>query len=173
MAALWPCFIPVTFAPHSITLHIQLKLHVLTVRTSIAVPWFAGVQQRFMPSRNSKYQLHGAGLVLRRRWLLSYSRMSQYFTVTPLPLVSVPNQMNSVLNTPSYLSIANRFEVFTAVTMKNAVFWDVTPLATCKNRRFGRMYRLHYQGEKNQGARNNVSSKYQPNTQRVSVASYC
>jgi hypothetical protein len=31
-----------------------------------------------------------------------------------------------------------RFEVFTAVTMKNGVFWDVTPCGSCKNRRFGR-----------------------------------
>jgi hypothetical protein len=30
-----------------------------------------------------------------------------------------------------------RFEVFTAVTMKNAVFWDVTPCRSCVNRRFG------------------------------------
>jgi hypothetical protein len=30
-----------------------------------------------------------------------------------------------------------RFEVFTAVTKKNAVFWDVTPCGSCKNRRFG------------------------------------
>jgi hypothetical protein len=30
-----------------------------------------------------------------------------------------------------------RFEVFTAVTMKNGVFWDVTPFDSCKNRRFG------------------------------------
>jgi hypothetical protein len=30
-----------------------------------------------------------------------------------------------------------RFEVFTAVTMKNGVFWDVTPCGFCKNRRFG------------------------------------
>jgi hypothetical protein len=30
-----------------------------------------------------------------------------------------------------------RFEVFTAVTMKNGVFWDVTPCGSCKNRRFG------------------------------------
>jgi hypothetical protein len=28
-----------------------------------------------------------------------------------------------------------RFEVFTAVTMKNDVFWDVTPCGFCKNRR--------------------------------------
>jgi hypothetical protein len=31
-----------------------------------------------------------------------------------------------------------RFEVFTAETMKNGVFWDVTPCGSCKNRRFGR-----------------------------------
>jgi hypothetical protein len=31
-----------------------------------------------------------------------------------------------------------RFEVFMAVTMKNAVFLDVIPCGSCKNRRFGR-----------------------------------
>jgi hypothetical protein len=30
-----------------------------------------------------------------------------------------------------------RFEVFTAVTLKNGVFWDVTPCGSRKNRRFG------------------------------------
>jgi hypothetical protein len=30
-----------------------------------------------------------------------------------------------------------RFEVSTAVTMKNVVFCDVTPCGSCKNRRFG------------------------------------
>jgi hypothetical protein len=29
-----------------------------------------------------------------------------------------------------------RFEVSTAVTMKNGVFWDVTPCGSCKNGRF-------------------------------------
>jgi hypothetical protein len=47
-----------------------------------------------------------------------------------------------------------RFEVFTAVTMKNAVFWDVTSCGSCKNRRFEGTYRLHYQCEKKQRARN-------------------
>jgi hypothetical protein len=52
------------------------------------------------------------------------------------------------------------FEVFAAVTMKSAVFWDVTPFDWCKNqrlvgtfrfhqpsknRRFGRTYCLHRQ----------------------------
>jgi hypothetical protein len=32
---------------------------------------------------------------------------------------------------------AVRFEVFTAVTMKNGVFWDVTSCGSCKNRCFG------------------------------------
>jgi hypothetical protein len=30
-----------------------------------------------------------------------------------------------------------RFEAFTAVTMKNGVFLDVTPCGSCKNRLFG------------------------------------
>jgi hypothetical protein len=30
-----------------------------------------------------------------------------------------------------------RFEVFTAVTMKNGVFWNITPCGSFKNRRFG------------------------------------
>jgi hypothetical protein len=40
------------------------------------------------------------------------------------------------------------FEVFTAVTVKNADFWDVVPCRSCVNRRFGGMYRLHLQGRK-------------------------
>jgi hypothetical protein len=31
--------------------------------------------------------------------------------------------------------------------MKNAVFWDVTPCGSCKNRRFGGTYRLHHQDD--------------------------
>jgi hypothetical protein len=53
---------------------------------------------------------------------------------------------------------ACKIEVFTAVTMKNAIFWDVMLCVSCKNRRFGGMYCHHHQGNKNQRARNNVSS---------------
>jgi hypothetical protein len=42
-----------------------------------------------------------------------------------------------------------------AVTMKNTVFWDVTPCDSCKSRRFGGTYRFHHQGDKNRRARNN------------------
>jgi hypothetical protein len=41
-----------------------------------------------------------------------------------------------------------RFEVFSAVTMKKAVFWDVAA-CRCVNRRFGGTYRLHLQGRSN------------------------
>jgi hypothetical protein len=43
-------------------------------------------------------------------------------------------------STPSNIAICMqfvRFEVFTAVTMKNGVFLVVTPCGSCKNRRFG------------------------------------
>jgi hypothetical protein len=51
-------------------------------------------------------------------------------------------QLNAKANEPV------RFEVSTAVIMKKLVFWDVTSCGSCKNQRFGRMYRLHYQDER-------------------------
>jgi hypothetical protein len=47
-----------------------------------------------------------------------------------------------------------RFEVFTAVIMKNAVFWDVAPCRYFVNRRFGGTYHLHLQGIRNPRAMN-------------------
>jgi hypothetical protein len=41
------------------------------------------------------------------------------------------------------------FEVITAVTVKNAVFWDAAPCKSCKNRRFRGMYRFDLQGRRN------------------------
>jgi hypothetical protein len=40
--------------------------------------------------------------------------------------------------------------------MKNGVFWDVTPCGSCKNRSFGRTYRLHDLSDKNRWTKNNV-----------------
>jgi hypothetical protein len=51
-----------------------------------------------------------------------------------------------------------RFEVSTAVTMKNTISYYETPCGHCKNRCLGGHYRLHHQGGKNQRARNNVAS---------------
>jgi hypothetical protein len=46
--------------------------------------------------------------------------------------------------------------------MNNAVFLDVTPHESCKNRCFGGFYFLHHQGEENQRARKKfvVTSKW-------------
>jgi hypothetical protein len=65
------------------------------------------------------------------------------------------------------------FEVSTAVTMKNAVFWDVAPCRSCEmNQRFGVTYCLHLQ-DKNQWARNRreqVDSDYIPEKKLFIVA---
>jgi hypothetical protein len=45
-----------------------------------------------------------------------------------------------------------------AVTMKNAVLWDVMLCGSCKKRHFGGTYRLYHQDERNQQARNSISS---------------
>jgi hypothetical protein len=45
--------------------------------------------------------------------------------------------------------------------LKNAVFSNVSPRGSCKNRRFGATSRLNHQEEKNRRVRNNFSSKYQ------------
>jgi hypothetical protein len=47
-----------------------------------------------------------------------------------------------------------RFEIFTAVTMKNDVFCDVTPCDSYKNRRVGGTQRLLHQGDENRRTRN-------------------
>jgi hypothetical protein len=47
-----------------------------------------------------------------------------------------------------------RFEVFTVVTMMNAVFWDMAPFRYFVNRRFGGTYRFHLQGISNPRAMN-------------------
>jgi hypothetical protein len=53
------------------------------------------------------------------------------------------------------------FEVFTAVTMKNAVFWGVAPCRCDRlNRRFGGSYRLYLQGRKIRERRTSVPNYY-------------
>jgi hypothetical protein len=45
------------------------------------------------------------------------------------------------------ITVIVTFEVFTAVTVMNNVFWDVTMRGSCKNRRLRETYILHHQGE--------------------------
>jgi hypothetical protein len=51
--------------------------------------------------------------------------------------VRTSQETHYVSTTESSQLMLCKFEVFTAVTMKNAVFWDVTLFGSCKNRRFG------------------------------------
>jgi dolichol kinase len=52
------------------------------------------------------------------------------------------------------------FEVLTAVVMKSAIFWDITPCSPLKvNRRFGGTCLLHLQGRRISRARNERESR--------------
>jgi hypothetical protein len=51
-----------------------------------------------------------------------------------------------------------RLEVFTVVTVKNAIFCDVMPCGSCKKEG---TYCLYHQGGNNQQARNNMKNDYQ------------
>jgi hypothetical protein len=47
-------------------------------------------------------------------------------------------ELRKLLNTGTNVNVnIVRFEVFTAVTMKNGVFWYVMPRGSCKNQSFG------------------------------------
>jgi hypothetical protein len=79
---------------------------------------------------------------------------------------------------PHYCSTLNyfvRFEVVTAMTMKNVVFWDVTPCGCCMNRRFGGTYRFHHQGDKNRRGRKMLaaSSNRSTGNYETIVIPYC
>jgi hypothetical protein len=54
--------------------------------------------------------------------------------------------------------------------MKNCVFLDVTPRGSCKNRRFGGTYHLHYHGDK---SRLTLIFSHSISSQLASAASYC
>jgi hypothetical protein len=81
----------------------------------------------------------------------SYSSMKvgQFFTSR---VIGDFSRMDSVTWSVCLMQPCNVLSFF-----KNVIFWDVTPHASCKNRRFGGSYRLHHQDDKNRQARN-VSS---------------
>jgi hypothetical protein len=72
-----------------------------------------------------------------------YNSKAYYDVHKSQSLDSILSQLIS--STSSHLV---RFEAFTAVAMKNVVFWDVELCRSCVNRRFGGTYRLHLQGRK-------------------------
>jgi hypothetical protein len=94
----------------------------------------------------------------------SYRRenLKSYISITEITFVHthyyqphVPEEMYVVVVHANKSNFV-RFEVSTAVTMKNGVFWDVTPCGSCKNRCFGGTWLLLHQGDKS-WTRNNTS----------------
>jgi hypothetical protein len=69
-----------------------------------------------------------------------YIRLKAYYSMDPVCCC------NSSMYTPLHTtekSITNvRVEVFSAESMKNGVFWVVTPCGSCKNRRLGGTWHL-------------------------------
>jgi hypothetical protein len=70
--------------------------------------------------------------------------MEKYVYISQLfypPVTSPPNPfyLSSSWACFNFLAISRvaRLVVFTAVTMKNGVFWDVALCGSCNNRRFG------------------------------------
>jgi hypothetical protein len=64
-------------------------------------------------------------------------------------------------------------ELLNYITMKNGVFWDVTPCGSCKNRRFGGTQRLLHQGDKNRWTRKNTSCNQQPTHAASQLVAAC
>jgi hypothetical protein len=75
------------------------------------------IQQRFNPKSDASGELTEVVMTWQHGWCAHFC---------------------SDMSEASRVIICLRFEVFTAVTIKNGVFWDITPCGSCKNRRFGR-----------------------------------
>jgi hypothetical protein len=76
----------------------------------------------------------------RRR---SYVPPKRQFLQKSHGLTSQKTQLSIITPVKTYnLTTPIRLDVFTTVTVKNAVCWDVGLCDSCKNRRFGGTYRL-------------------------------
>jgi hypothetical protein len=81
---------------------------------------------------------HDELLVAQSNWAVAPElEQVQWKIVEVLIRRITPNSQRCRITTHTDRLEFVRLEVFTAVTMKNAVFWDVTLCGFCKNRRFG------------------------------------
>jgi hypothetical protein len=79
---------------------------------------------------------------------------------TPAPPIIFAGDMNVITsnkNLDDFCMLSNKVVSFRGklfatnkLTLKNCVFWDVTPCGSCKNRRFGGTWHLLHQGDRNQ-----------------------
>jgi hypothetical protein len=61
------------------------------------------------------------------------TRKSLFFSATISRQKTVRDRSETLILGEQARFFFFKFEVFTAVTMKNGVFWDVTPCGSCKN----------------------------------------
>jgi hypothetical protein len=74
--------------------------------------------------------------------IVNFMKISGYtnnnvLRITPVREREITNWYRKMLHACSIKNYWVMSEVSMAVTMKNAVFWDVKPCGSCKNRRFG------------------------------------
>jgi hypothetical protein len=137
----------------------SLLSHSMELEWKKSRPW-TGLRATWMQSRSSRSLL---------KFVSFYPHDCLYISITsPSQMVSdsLSNKASpsvddlhspSIYFTSVYHTSYAGFEVFTAVIMKNAVFWYITPYGPCENWYFGGTCHLHHQGQKNQQDRNNVS----------------
>jgi hypothetical protein len=157
-------------------LHLLLHVYwyggtvILLLRSGVVLTGRYARQRRQEGRRNRKNESEGARTLRQRQCFekcqygleLCYPLKDASWALTSVqpqrnrPLLNVTR---NCIEKTNFLTVTlyGRFEVLTAATINNAVVWDVTSCASCKNRHFGGTYRLHHQGEKNQRAKN-VSS---------------
>jgi hypothetical protein len=81
--------------------------------------------------------------------------------MSPPSLLFLNWELTDISGVKAGLSFAG-FEILTVVVMKNNIFWDTTSCSPLKiTRRFRGTYRLHLQGRRISGARNQCESMWQ------------
>jgi hypothetical protein len=108
----------------------------------VALCWTRILQLRFgrqsIDSRHTDTDTQTDSSALRGPWHHSSTTKLVSHTFTLKGEYNLEMSANLSSNIKQLNTKYVRFEVFTAVTMKNGVFWDVTPCGSCKNQRFER-----------------------------------
>jgi hypothetical protein len=86
----------------------------------------------------------------RRKWYGNNEVLSWHF---PGWLRKAKENLNKDIHVPVEIQTGTSEIQTRNVTMKNAVFWDMSPCGIFINRRFGGTCRLHLQGRRNMQAR--------------------
>jgi hypothetical protein len=83
-------------------------------------------------------------VILRLRVASAQEILFPYFTPSK---ISQTSKSNVLMKRKFEQAYCERFEVFTALALKNAVYWVVTPRGSCEIRCFEGTCRLHHQAE--------------------------